>query len=232
MVDIREAGVMGKGVFANQPISSETIIGEYLGRLHPLNSLKGGDMYIFLLNGTAEATSRQYGNFTRFVNHHCNPNVTARIGMYGKRQVILYVTNQDIKAGDQVFVSYGRNYFSGSGILCKCDDQQGDHLPGDPRTVTTSRFDAEQDVMASAKEAQAARNQDVEIKTAAGTGEKTQTNVSVQKNVKHDSSTKISGTTKVKRWRRKWSTAPSTLTKSAAVSKRSAPKGPLSSKGR
>lgn len=220
---------MGKGVFANQPISSGTIIGEYLGRLHPLNSLKGGDMYIFLLTETAEVTCRQYGNFTRFVNHHCNPNVTARMGMYGKRRVILYVTNQDIKAGEQVFISYGRNYFSGSKILCKCDDQEGDHLPGDRWTAVTSPLNAEQDVKTSqaAQEAQAARDQGGEVKTAATPVEKTLTNGVLQEAVKHDRLTKLSRTTKVKRWRRKQSTGPSILTRSAAVSKRSALKDPF-----
>ncbi|KAK7697495.1 Histone-lysine N-methyltransferase ehmt1 [Diaporthe eres] len=112
MCDIRGAGVMGKGVFANQTIPSESIIGEYLGRLHPPKSLPVHDRYVFVIPEIGEVTANQFGNLTRFVNHHCDPNVTARVGMYGKRQVVLYVANREIKAGEQLFVDYGSVYFS------------------------------------------------------------------------------------------------------------------------
>ncbi|KAK7711645.1 Histone-lysine N-methyltransferase ehmt1 [Diaporthe eres] len=120
---------MGKGVFANQTIPSESIIGEYLGRLHPPKSLPVHDRYVFVIPEIGEVTANQFGNLTRFVNHHCDPNVTARVGMYGKRQVVLYVANREIKAGEQLFVDYGSVYFSLPDYPCRCDAQDGDHVP-------------------------------------------------------------------------------------------------------
>ncbi|KAJ0107487.1 hypothetical protein J7T55_007676 [Diaporthe amygdali] len=124
---------MGKGAFANQLIPRGTIIGEYLGRLHPLMTLHGGDRYIFYFNEAADVSAYQYGNITRFVNHHCKPNITAQLVMYGRRRVIVYTANQDIQTGDQVFVSYGRGYFEYSKTWCKCDNVEGNHLPSAPQ---------------------------------------------------------------------------------------------------
>lgn len=122
---------MGKGVFANRSIPTGSIIGEYLGRLYPPKSLPAHDRYVFIIDEIAEVTASQFGNHTRFVNHHCNPNVTARLGMYGKRQVILYVANREIKAGEQLLVHYGTVYFSWPDYPCRCDAQEGEHLPSD-----------------------------------------------------------------------------------------------------
>ncbi|KAI3400084.1 hypothetical protein diail_4622 [Diaporthe ilicicola] len=222
MFDIKDAGVMGKGVFANRAIPSGITIGEYLGRLHPLNSLKGGDMYIFLLDGAAEVTCREYGNFTRFVNHHCNPNVNARLGMYGKRRAIFYTTNRDIKQGEQIFISYGREYFKGSKIFCKCDGHDGDHLPGDPKAAVARKLDAVQAMKAlqAAKEVQDAENQEAEVQRTATAADKSLTEKPLQEAIKPVSSPRSWRAAKAKRSRRNKSSAPSKLTRSAAVSKR------------
>lgn len=129
MCDIKGAGAMGKGVFANRRIPSGSVIGEYLGRLYPLGSLQAQDRYVFLISEIAEVTAIQFGNFTRFVNHHCNASITPRLGMYGKRQVILYEVNRDVEAGEQLFVHYGMSYFNLPYNPCKCDAQEGDHVP-------------------------------------------------------------------------------------------------------
>ncbi|KAG8156533.1 hypothetical protein KVR01_013637 [Diaporthe batatas] len=129
MCDIKGAGKMGKGVFANRKIPSGSTLGEYLGRLYPLGGPKARDSYIFLITEVAEVSGLQYGNLTRFFNHHCRANVSARVGMYGRRQVILYEASRDIEAGEQLCVDYGRRYFSLPGNPCRCDASEGDHLP-------------------------------------------------------------------------------------------------------
>jgi hypothetical protein len=116
-------------VFANRRIPSGSIIGEYLGKLYPLGNLQARDKYAFLISEIAEVTASKFGNFTRFVNHHCGPNLTPRLGMYGKRQVVLYQANREIEAGEQLFIDYGTWYFSLPNNPCKCDAQDGDHLP-------------------------------------------------------------------------------------------------------
>lgn len=130
MCDIKGAGGMGKGVFANRRIPSGSVIGEYLGRLLPLGSMQAQDRYVFLISEIAEVSAFQFGNFTRFVNHHCDASIAPRLGMYGKRQVILYEANRDIEAGEQLSVHYGNSYFHLPYNPCKCDAQEGDHVPG------------------------------------------------------------------------------------------------------
>lgn len=130
MCDIKGAGEMGKGVFANRKIPSGTVICEYMGRLYPLGSLQARDRYVFLISEIAEVSAFQFGNFARFVNHHCDASIAPRLGMYGKRQVILYEANRDIEAGEQLSVHYGNSYFNLPCNPCKCDAQEGDHVPG------------------------------------------------------------------------------------------------------
>lgn len=90
---------MRQGVFANQSTSSGFIIGECMGRLYPSGFLLADDKDVFMINEIAEVTAKEFGNFTRFVNRHCTPNVTVQTGMYDKHQVVLYVSNREIKAG-------------------------------------------------------------------------------------------------------------------------------------
>lgn len=201
---------MGKGVFANQTIPSESIIGEYLGRLYP---------YVFVIPEIGEVTANQFGNLTRFVNHHCDPNVTARMGMYGKRQVVLYVANQEIKAGEQLFVDYGSVYFSLPDYPCKCDAQGGDHVPSAvhirPRGVAVAES-------ASAKASRIAR--DARALKRNTNPEKTQTVVALEETIKSRKFPRKARGIVGKAQGRAWSTARNSLTRSAAVCKRCCPR--------
>lgn len=151
-------------MFARQPIPYGTVLGEYLGELVPdFQSLPRGDRYVLLLDAVdavdAVCTARRFGNITRFLNHHCQPNVTVETGMYGKRLVELFKADTDIAAGDQVFISYGRAYFEGMGISCQCDDQPAAHLPprhgggSDTEDDTDSDSDTEDEIQVAVKAA-------------------------------------------------------------------------------
>lgn len=115
-------------MFATAPIPLGTTLGEYLGELIPKGTFVPGDRYGFQLERPG-CTARRFGNITRFVNHHCDPNVGTESCMYGKRVVVLFKAVDDIAAGQQIFISYGRSYFTGLNILCMCNHQAGDHLP-------------------------------------------------------------------------------------------------------
>lgn len=153
MCDIKAAGPMGKGVFANRNIPRGTILGEYLGRLYPIGSPAARDPYVFLFNKIADSSALQYGNVTRFFNHHCHHNIVARLGMYGRRQVVLYEAGRDVGVGEQLFVDYGTWYFFLPGNPCRCDALEGDHLPGTGRLVLKARTRSEAKVRASASSA-------------------------------------------------------------------------------
>lgn len=215
MCDIRGAGVLGKGVFANQAIPSESIIGEYLGRLCPPKSLPAHDRYVFIISEVAEVTADQFGNITRFVNHHCDPNVTARLGMYGKREVVLYVANQDIKAGEQLFVDYGSVYFSLPDFPCKCDAQDGDHVPSVVRIRSRGVAAAEGASVKASRVARDARAQRRDTEP-----QKTEIVVALEETIKSTNSSWKTGGTAGKKQSRIQSTTLNTLTRRAAVCKR------------
>jgi len=63
-----------------------------------------------------------YGNFTRFVNHSCDPNVIG-IRSYTTHQdsrfpYISFFTNRDLSAGTELTLNYGDNYWL---VKCKRD---------------------------------------------------------------------------------------------------------------
>lgn len=217
MCEIRGAGVMGKGVFANQSIPRGTIIGEYLGRLYPSKVLPLSDRYIFVISEHCEVTANELGNLTRFVNHHCHPNVTAGLGMYGKRQVIMYTANRAIKAGEQLFVDYGEVYFTRPNNLCKCDAMAGDHLPSDAQLYTRSMDGAEE-----LKQSREARQARAERRAAAS--EKAQAELALEFLAKSSRKSRKTTESAPEKQSSKKPTALRTLTRSAGICKRCCPK--------
>ncbi|KAI7777497.1 hypothetical protein LA080_003446 [Diaporthe eres] len=130
MIEIAEAGQLGKGAFATADIPKYTLLGEYLGELVPADwMVDATDPYIFTIEDEFVITAKDYGNWTRFVNHHCDPNVSAAVGMYGHRRSIVYRANRDIAAGEQLCIHYGENYFSNLGMSCQCDANPVAHQP-------------------------------------------------------------------------------------------------------
>lgn len=74
------------------------------------------------------------GNWTRFMNSSCEPNVSERIMQIGKVRVIAFFANKDLVSGDELCIYYGDDYFKGHELLCTCDAAAGGK-PHDPTTV-------------------------------------------------------------------------------------------------
>ncbi|KAK7949346.1 uncharacterized protein PG986_010232 [Apiospora aurea] len=135
-VELREAGDMGLGLFLKddlaRPIRKQEMLGQYLGELVPASG-RGSRIpnytYAFDLGGVATVDAREFGNYTRFANHHCKPNVGVRMAMIGRRQTILLEANRDLYPGEQLFIHYGRSYFEGRRIFCLCDAISMPHMP-------------------------------------------------------------------------------------------------------
>lgn len=129
-LEIRDAGAMGKGVFAKQNIKKGTDLCEYTGRLRPLDPVTfPRDLsYIWDVDGTCSVDSAVYGNIARFVNHHCTQyNCSAEDTMYGRRKVLVYVATRNISKDEQLYVSYGSAYFFKS-KPCLCTAAEAPHL--------------------------------------------------------------------------------------------------------
>jgi len=138
-VEVKATGdIMGLGLYLRptiqQPIKKGELLGEYLGHLIPPDmNVRGMDSsYFFDLPGVAVIDARRKGNYTRFANHHCKPNVHASMAMIGRRSMILFRAARNLIPGEQLFIDYGRQYFDGLKLECSCDAKPVPHLPHKP----------------------------------------------------------------------------------------------------
>ena len=132
LIDIRRHSnpKMGYGVFVwpGSKIMAGDYIGEYLGELVPIGSEAG--RYTFKTpSGVFEVDAERKGNWTRFINAHCDANVVVWGTMCGKRQMLLLQAIKDIDENEELYIPYGREYFESLGILCHCSAQDKPHLP-------------------------------------------------------------------------------------------------------
>ena len=61
------------------------------------------------------------GNWTRFINHSCQPYCIFRIGRVGTTRVMIVETVCDVPAGVELTVSYGEEYYGQNTTkVCRC----------------------------------------------------------------------------------------------------------------
>ncbi len=118
-------------------------IGVYLGELLPSMAPEAETSdYAFTLpaanKGAREVVVdvQTHGNWTRFVNSCCRPNVEATLEQVGGVRVVALRVVREIKGGEEVVICYGRRYFEGRKMVCRCKTpgrgrrrKDGGHLP-------------------------------------------------------------------------------------------------------
>lgn len=129
--------IPGHGVFlqertpagARMPsITRGQLVGEYVGELVPCDrpgadyAGEAGGRYIF--DGPFRnwfVDGGKWGNASRFINHHCRPNLKAVPVLVGGRHVISFRALRAIRAGDELTVHYGQSYFTEVNERCLCN---------------------------------------------------------------------------------------------------------------
>lgn len=108
---------IGYGVFAEQDIAKDELIGIYTGVVMDRKKIASKDYAWAYPATTVEGTrisldAKYEGNELRFINHSYNPNSVVRfiIGIDGLWHVC-YVASKEIKKGQQILVSYGKKYW-------------------------------------------------------------------------------------------------------------------------
>lgn len=138
----------GWGVRALENMKRGTFVGVYSGEIVSARDSckRADDTYLFNLasshiysqqqsDGQIERDNQQfvcdakfYGNFTRFINHSCEPNVIG-IRSFTTHQdarmpYIAFFTNQHVKANCELTLNYGDNYWlvkcKRDGVHCLC----------------------------------------------------------------------------------------------------------------
>lgn len=108
---------LGYGVYATKGIPRLTFIGEYTGLIRRRHKRKDRfNNYVFgYVVGPKDSPyvidAREEGNFTRFLNHSDEPNLTSRWVVYRGVTHIIFFANRAIKKGEQLTYDYGEYYW-------------------------------------------------------------------------------------------------------------------------
>ncbi|KAI9880957.1 MAG: hypothetical protein M1830_009451 [Pleopsidium flavum] len=114
----------GNGVRALQAIPEGAVIGEYVGEIYPLDS-EGDPTYNLEFRGTdgplCQIHCTRYGNWTRYMNHSCNPAAFFYPLTIGNRLRMCVQVIREIGIFEEITIDYGTNYWQ-ENHLCRCGE--------------------------------------------------------------------------------------------------------------
>ncbi|OJJ72594.1 hypothetical protein ASPBRDRAFT_175875 [Aspergillus brasiliensis CBS 101740] len=118
----------GVGVRALARFKKGDILGEFVGKIHP--PCYGGDpVYALTVQYKTNTNQefalvcpKEFGNFTRYINHSCNANTTFERRTIGDRMMMTVEAVRDIQPFEELKVNYGRAYWKGSRV-CQCGEE-------------------------------------------------------------------------------------------------------------
>jgi hypothetical protein len=136
LIELVEYPIKGTGVRALSNFKEGTILGEYLGEVIPITRTCNDDIYSMAQSGflsiwsqgmlgpnpLAHTTSAHLGNWTRFINHHCESNCYFESIMIGDRVTTIVKVCRDISIFDEITVHYGPEYWISR--YCHCGSQK------------------------------------------------------------------------------------------------------------
>ncbi|MCH9704170.1 MAG: SET domain-containing protein-lysine N-methyltransferase [Chlamydiae bacterium] len=109
-----------RGLFAAADIPKGAVIGHYSGKLMRMSAVNTASDYIFSFS---EAPYRNWaidgekiGNYMRFINHSSKINIEPVELYYGGLPRIVFVAKRKIKKGEQLYYSYGPEYWKVKGV--------------------------------------------------------------------------------------------------------------------
>ena len=111
------------GIFALENIPARRRVIEYVGQKISAREVWRRrirqHLYIFWLNQKWAIDGAIGGSGAEFINHRCQPNLSARIA--GER--IFFVSNRSIKAGEELTLDYNLDD-DGADIICSCQAEK------------------------------------------------------------------------------------------------------------
>ncbi|AMV28382.1 SET domain protein [Gemmata sp. SH-PL17] len=117
---IRQSGIVGRGLFATEPIARDEVVcvkGGHLLDKASLERLKAvvsdADMQIADDLFLAPTTAEEFESVMMFLNHSCEPNV----GVQGQ---IVFVAMRDVKAGEELTLDYATIDHDAEPMPCQC----------------------------------------------------------------------------------------------------------------
>jgi SET domain-containing protein len=113
---VRESPIHGRGVVARIAISAGERICEYVGtrigwpealRRHPHDPLQPFHTFYFSVDDDTVIDGNDGGDFSRFMNHSCDPNCEADMVEAKGLTRIYIVALRDISPGEELLYNYG-----------------------------------------------------------------------------------------------------------------------------
>ncbi|XP_077088860.1 histone-lysine N-methyltransferase EHMT1 isoform X5 [Siphateles boraxobius] len=131
--------MMGWGVKTLQDIPQGTFVCEYVGEIisDAEADVRENDSYLFSLDSKVGdmycVDARFYGNISRFINHHCEPNLFPCRVFTSHQDLrfphIAFFACKNISAGDELGFDYGDHFWDVKGKLfsCQCGSSKCKH---------------------------------------------------------------------------------------------------------
>ncbi len=118
LVELRVYENKGNGIRALEAIRKDQLLDEYTGELVHLDTFTDR-IYGFKFE-THAIQARLSGNWTRYINHSCDPSTKYIDKVFGKRERLMIKAVKDIAMFDELTVDYGPSYWAGSTVACRC----------------------------------------------------------------------------------------------------------------
>lgn len=136
LVELVEYPIKGTGVRALSNFKAGTILGEYVGEVMPNTRNCTDDIYSLAQSSylsiwtlgrpgptpLALTTSAHLGNWTRFINHHCEATCYFESIMIGDRVTTIVKVDREISIFDEITIDYGPHYWRSR--YCHCGSQK------------------------------------------------------------------------------------------------------------
>jgi hypothetical protein len=140
---LQRAGARGYGIFARKVIKDSIVVGEYTGRIKPVNTNEANeeDAYCVPISiggcntereSQAKATldALHTGSILRFINHSCKPNARLQEFQCGlERRVVYVVAIGAIAINEELTINYGPKWLTGH---CLCGNTDCKNPPSNP----------------------------------------------------------------------------------------------------
>ena len=122
----------GLGLKTLRDFKKDQTILEYVGeKITSDEADQRGGRYLFELNDKYTIDGSGRDNLARYINHSCKPNAEAELNAAETR--VFIKAKRNIKAGEEVTISYGNSYFNEYikpyGCLCEsCQTKKADKI--------------------------------------------------------------------------------------------------------
>lgn len=125
LVELHQCPDKGVGVRALEHIPAGMILDEYVGEIR-CGDYNGDPAYAFAVKrygkqieqDIAVISSKEYGNWTRFINHSCDPSTEFKEYTLGDRYRVVVTSVRNIRMFEEILIHYGEGYWQNKKCLC------------------------------------------------------------------------------------------------------------------